>query len=273
MAPDDDVNVAERRRWNDPYWSSVWPRRESLTSSVTAALHERLALRDGDVALDVGSGAGAATLAAGRAVGPTGRVVGVDVSEPLVAHARDVAAAAGVENVTFVVGDVQVDALRGGPFSVAMSQFGVMFFERPAVAFANVRTHMARHGRLGFACWQPASENPWFLGNALRGLVAPPPPPPRGAHPTGPFALGDPADVRSLLARAGWSAVGVEARSGTATVARDAIADEGQPRFLGVAEDRLDEARAAVDAHLARFADPAGGYTVPIAYLVVTATA
>ncbi len=267
----DEVNEAERRRWNDPYWTCVWPKREALTSSVTAALHERLGLRAGEVVLDVGSGAGAATIEAARAVGPSGRVVGADVSASLVEHARAAASDAGVDNVTFVLADVQVDAIDGGPFDVAMSQFGVMFFDHPVTAFANVRDHVVDGGRLGFACWQPMADNPWFFSYALRGLVAPPPPPAPGAHATGPFAFADPDDVRSLLAAAGWSSIDVVARSDTVTVERDAIADAGQPTFLGVPEDRLEEAWAAVDAHLAAFAVSASMVHVPIAYFLVTA--
>jgi hypothetical protein len=38
-------NETERRRWNDPYWSGVWPRREQLTGAVTPMLLERLHLK------------------------------------------------------------------------------------------------------------------------------------------------------------------------------------------------------------------------------------
>ena len=77
----------------------------------------------------------------------------------------------------------------------------------------------------------------------------------------------------AVLGAAGWSDVVVEPHAGTASVGRDAIADAGQPAYLGVPEDRLADAEAAIDANLAPFADGDGGYVVPLAFFVVTARA
>lgn len=57
--------------------------------------------REGEVVLDLGSGAGIDVFLAARAVGPTGRAIGVDVTPQMVARARRLAAEAGVENVVF----------------------------------------------------------------------------------------------------------------------------------------------------------------------------
>src|SRR5579875_1572479 len=120
-------NDAERRLWNDPTWSAAWLRREALTGLATPLLLEQLGLGLGERVLDVGCGAGASTLAAAALVGPTGEVLGADISVPLIAHATRRAAAAGVDAVRFVVADVQEEQLPGAPFDVAMSQFGVMY--------------------------------------------------------------------------------------------------------------------------------------------------
>jgi len=265
-------NAFERWRWNDAYWTSTWPTREALTGSATMSLLERLALRDGERVLDVGSGAGTTTIEAARSVAPSGEVVGADISAPLVALAQRSALRAGAENVRFVLADVQTERVDGGPFDVVMSQFGVMFFEDPVAAFASLRAQVADGGRLGFACWQAAEKNPWFLGHALAGLVpgretAP------GAHVTGPFALSDPDEVAALLGATGWGPASIEAVEATATVPREAIADEGQPAFLGVPTDRLGEARDAVERLLEGFEVVDGNYRVPIAYFVVSAAA
>ena len=77
------TNEAQRRRWNDEYFASLWPRNERLTDHVTPLLLDALALQAGERVLDVGSGGGRATLEAARAVGPGGSAVGADVSAPL----------------------------------------------------------------------------------------------------------------------------------------------------------------------------------------------
>jgi len=268
---DSTPNAYERWRWNDAYWTSTWPVREQLTGAATPTLLDHLDAASGERILEIGSGAGTAAMAVARAVAPSGSVVGADVSEPLVERSRRSASDAGVHNVRFVVADVQLDRVEGAPFSAAMSQFGVMFFDDPVAAFANVRAHLEPGARFVFACWQKADRNPWFAGHALRDLLAPPEPPAPGRHVVGPFALGVPGEAESLLEAAGWGDVTVAAISSHAVVSRAAIADDGQAAFMGVVAERLGEAREAMDAHLAPFELPDGRLDVPIAFYVVTA--
>ncbi len=265
------ANEAERRRWNDEYWTSVWPCREALTGAVTGDLLDHLQVGDGDRVLDVGSGAGATTIAVSRLVGATGSVVGVDISEALVAFARGRAAMEAASAVTFVCADAQVDAIEPPPFSVAMSQFGVMFFDEPQRAFANIRAHVEGGGRLAFACWQEMSRNPWFLGSAVGPLLPAPPVPAAGKSPTGPFALADPERTAGLLAAAGWVDVAHVPFERVVTVPRDAIVDDGQLRFVGVPVDRMADAVDAVETQLATFARPDGHFEVPLRYQIFTA--
>ena len=166
-----------------------------------------LAPTAGERVLDVGCGGGKATIAAARVVGPAGRVIGADISVPLTELAAQRAAEAGVDNVSFQAADVQQETVEGGPFDAAMSQFGVMFFDEPATAFANIRAQLAPGGRIAFSCWQPIERNPWFFGAALAGLAPPPPPPEPGKSPTGPFALGDAERTQGILESAGFANV------------------------------------------------------------------
>jgi SAM-dependent methyltransferase len=265
-------NENERRRWNDDYWTSVWPRREALTSPVTDLLLDHLQLRPGERVLDIGSGGGLTSLAAARLVAPDGEVVGADLSEPLVDLSRQRAEADGRGGATFVVADVQVDALPDPAFDVAMSQFGVMFFDEPATAFANVARHVRPDGRFGFACWQPVDVNAWHIGRVLAPFVPVPPPLAPGKSATGPFSLGDASRTSDLLAAAGWTTVGRTPYELSVTVDADAIVDDDQLPFLGVSDERLDDARDAVAAHLDRFVTTGGRYEIPLAVQVFTAT-
>ena len=146
--------------------------------------------------LEIGTGGGAA-LAAARIVGD-GKVVGADISAPLVAEAQHAA------NASFIMADVQHETVPSAPFNAAISQFGVMLSDQPQVAFANIRRHLVNGGRFGFACWQAPDLNPWFPVPGLAKLAPPQPPPEPGKSPTHPFSLSDPQHTAWILEVSGW---------------------------------------------------------------------
>ena len=65
------------------------------------------ALKPGETVLDLGSGAGFDTFLAARAVGPTGRVIGVDMTPEMVSKARKNKTSGGYENVEFRIGEIE----------------------------------------------------------------------------------------------------------------------------------------------------------------------
>lgn len=265
------ANQAERQRWNDSAWTECWPKRERFTNTVTPVLLAALELKHGEQVLDIGCGGGNATIEAARRVGKDGAVVGADISVPLTALASRRAAEAGAENISFEVVDVQLDRVQGGPFDVAMSQFGVMFFDEPQAAFSNIRDHLAAGGRLGFACWQAAVKNPWYFASALAGIVPPPPSPLPGKSPTGPFALADAELVRKILEGAGFAGISLASHDISIDVPEDALVDDAGLMLVGVPDEKMPEARAAVDRHMAPFRQPSGMSRFPLAFQVVTA--
>ncbi len=271
VSGDEKVNQIERQRWNDQRWTAAWPKREQLTRTVTPYLLGAAGIREGHRVLDIGSGAGIAALSAASTVGPSGSVTGADISAPLVSHASRRAENEGTSAVRFLVKDVQQESVEGAPFDVAISQFGVMFFDDPRAAFANIRDHVTPGGRLAFACWQSMDQNPWFIGAALAPFVAPPAAPAPGKHPTGPFAFADPDHVGSILADSGWSQVDQVAHRVTALVPQDAIVDEEQMTFMGIAEEARSDALRAVDTHLEPLRRPDGRIEAPLAFHVFTA--
>ena len=263
--------AAELKRWNDPYWTSVWPKRERLTSSVTPYLLEHLSPQPGEKVLDIGPGAGLAALEVAARLGDGGLLVGADISEPLIELARRRAGEAGAGNVRFLRVDMQGGTAEGGPFDVACSQFGVMFFDEPTPAFANIRSHCRPGARLVFVCWQEMGRNPWFTGPAVAPFLPPPPPLSPGKSPTGPFAFGDPGNVNGILTGAGWSEVAHHPYELVATVESDSILDEGQLRFQGVPADKEEEAWEASMAHLRPLRRDDGRYDAPLAFQIFTA--
>ena len=181
------ANEGQRRQWNDDVRLSAWRRREPMTAGVTAMLLEHAGLQAGEKVLDVGSGSARSAIAAAHQVGPLGEVVGADISERLVAVARQRTGAESVTNARFLVADVQTAVVDGSPFDVAISQFGVMFFDESVAAFANVRAHVRVGGRLAFVCWQTIADNPWFVGALLQPFCPAAPSPSLGKNATGPF--------------------------------------------------------------------------------------
>ncbi len=265
------ANEIERRRWNDEQMVAGWPKRERFTDRVTRYVIGAAAPAPGERVLDIGSGGGKLSLAAAAVVGAGGRVVGADISRGMCALATSRAQAAGVSNVSFAAHDVQSETVPGGPFDVAMSQFGVMFFDEPVTAFTNIRRQLKPGGRIAFACWQPMAKNHWFLGPAVSAFVAPPPPPAPGKSPTGPFALGDPRRTREILRGAGFTSITRSGRGLIVHAPADSIGDASFLVLQGVPQARLAEAEKAMSAHVDRFMQPDGLCRFTLNFQVFTA--
>lgn len=159
--------------------------------------------------LDVGCGTGATTLALAERLGPAGRCTGVDISEILVEIARRRAEAGHVANARFLIGDGQNQVFAPESFDAVASRFGVMFFEDPVAAFANIRKAMRPGGGLTCIAWRPKSENPFQTAaeraaEPLIGRVGPPDPNARGQ-----FGFADADRVRGILAASGWDAIDI----------------------------------------------------------------
>lgn len=170
---------------------------------------QRLELQPGDRVLDIGCGTGATTVQIGSLVEPT-KVVGVDVSSPMLAAARRRASAAGCANVEFRELDVQHSLLGVGEFDAAFSRFGVMFFTDPVRAFRRINESLVDGGRVGFVCFQSPPQNPFIvvpvmIAAALLGLGGPPSP----TEP-GPFSFADPDVVTGILHAAGFVDLAIE---------------------------------------------------------------
>jgi SAM-dependent methyltransferase len=208
-----DANPEQKTYWNEQAGPVSVSHQERLDRQI--GVHgerglARLAPQPGERVLDIGCGCGDSSLALAARVGPGGRVLGIDLSEPMLARARERAAATGLAQLSFRAADAQTAALGDGAFDAAFSRFGVMFFADPVAAFRNVRGALRPGGRLVFVCWRPVAENPWVL--VPMAAAAPhltlPPPPPEGAP--GPFSFGDAGRVRRILEAAGFEGIEIE---------------------------------------------------------------
>ena len=227
-----EANAAQRRYWNrvaGPRWVASPGFRERRNQESLALLLARLSLTGGESVLEIGCGTGALTLPLAEAVGEHGRVVAVDISEPMLSAARQKIGERRLRNVTLHSGDAQVFAFEPAAFDLVTSRMGVMFFADPPAAFRNIKGAVKPGGRLVFACWAALAENRhWLISYdvAVRHLG---PPAPSPAREPGPLAFSDPEYVREVLAAAGFAEIEVE---------------RGHPTLIGGSPE--EEARQAV---------------------------
>lgn len=205
------MNEDQRAFWNGPggqSWVAMQERLTAMLAPVTEAIVASATPVLGEHVLDVGCGSGDTTLAFAARVAPGGRARGIDISADLLALARRRAAETRC-SASFVEGDAAT-LPPDAPVDLLVSRFGVMFFDDPAAAFANLRRHTRDGGRLVFACWQAPRANPWATVpmQALAPLL--PPAPPADPHAPGPFAFADAERVTALLTAAGWRDVAVQ---------------------------------------------------------------
>jgi SAM-dependent methyltransferase len=199
-------NEAQRTRWNGidgEYWALEQDRLDRTLAPVTGPLLAFAEPRAASTVLDVGCGCGATTIELASAVGPSGRVIGVDISEPMLARAQE--RLRGFANTTCLLGDAADLPLQDCGAELMVSRFGVMFFGDPIAAFANLRTGLVPGGRVRFACWRPIHENPWQQV-PLDAVYehAPRLPKPDPEEP-GPFSFADVTRVTRVLTAAGFT--------------------------------------------------------------------
>lgn len=157
------------------------------------ALRRACALLAYEHVLDIGCGAGQTTRDAARSAA-AGSAMGIDISAPMIARARTLAAAEDVRNVRFEQGDAQAHPFPPQGFDVAISRFGTMFFADPVAAFRNIRGALAADGRLVMMVWQAREANEWSMAV-------------QGDHPlsSAAFSLADPSTVERILGAAGFA--------------------------------------------------------------------
>lgn len=238
-------------------------------------LLDRAAPRPGERVLDIGCGGGVTSAELARLVGPSGHVVGLDVADVILDVARR--RYANVANLRFEAGDAELVPLPARTFDLITSRFGVMFFEDPVAAFANLATALKTGGRLVFMCWRTPPENPWMTAPAAAvfGVLGPPPPPDPDAP--GPFAFGDPDRVRRILSAGGFTGIELEPVDETVDLgsverAVELMSELGPAAALLAEAGEADRAKAidAVTEALRPFAT-ADGLRLPSATWIVSA--
>ncbi len=159
-----DQNADQIAYWNGAAgqrWADRQAAQDVLLQPVFDVLIDRARPASGERVLDIGCGSGVTTVAFAQRVGPSGCVLGVDVSAPMLDRARQ-RAPKGMP-LDFELADATVHPFKPEDFDLLVSRFGVMFFADPALSFANMRKALRRSGRMAFACWRELRENGWMM--------------------------------------------------------------------------------------------------------------
>ena len=211
LAAGHDRNADQIAYWNGPggqHWTDRQAAQDTLLAPVAAILIDRAGVQAGMRIVDVGCGCGATTIAFAQKVGPGGHVLGVDISAPMLARARQIAPA-GVP-ADFVLADATVYPFDPASFDLLVSRFGVMFFADPALSFGNIRKALRPSGRVAFACWREPRDNPWLMTPLQAVYRHVPKLPQLGPEDPGPFAFASEARVNRILSEAGFSQIAME---------------------------------------------------------------
>ncbi len=278
-----EQNADQIAYWNGPggqRWADRQQAQDVLLAPIAEALIDRAAPKSGERIIDVGCGSGATTIAFAQKVAPSGHVLGVDVSGPMLTRARQ--SAPKELPVDFELADATVYPFDPGSFDLLVSRFGVMFFAEPALSFANLRRALRSSGRLAFACWREPRENPFFMTPLQAVYKHVPRLPQQGPEDPGPFSFASQARVNRILGEAGFTGIEMEPCNFALDVAIGRgldVAVQGAleigPAARALAEQPPEVVAAATQSIREALASYARGQAVPLpaSIWIVTASA
>jgi SAM-dependent methyltransferase len=177
-------------------------------------------LRSGEIVLDLGAGGGFDCFLAARAVGPTGRVIGVDMTPEMVTRARANARKVNATNVEFRLGEIEHLPVADGSIDVILSNCVINLSPEKAAVFREAFRVLRSGGRLAISDIVATAPIPPELHTqaALCGCVA-------GAASVD--------DVRRMLADAGFTAIEVSIAPRSAEIVSSWL--PGAERFIASA--------------------------------------
>ena len=281
------ANAEAIQAWDGPLYDRFVRFRHIVTAGLGA--HGDAALRlvppqDGQRVLDIGCGFGDTTQQIAGLVGASGEAVGVDAAERFIETARAEAGEAGLSNTSFLVADVQTTRFDG-PFDMAFSRMGTMFFLSPVAALRNVCEALAPGGKLVMVVWRRREDNAWLYRaqQIVEGIVQKPEDYDEPTCGPGPFSMANADTTSEILTHAGFTEISLtrcdlEIMGGTnLDEALDLVMSIGPAgeilRLLGDRAAHLrGEIEAALREGLAEFVRDDGEIWAPASTWIVTAS-
>jgi SAM-dependent methyltransferase len=188
-------------------WRAQLARMEAMLTPVDEPLIRALNLDAPCRIADIGCGGGGTTLEILRRA-PAGSVVhGFDLSPALIELARS-CKRSDERAIAFEIADMATASAPEQPYDRLASRFGIMFFDDPPAAFANLVRWLAPGGRFAFAVWGRPAENPWMTSvrQVVAEIIGLPTLDPEAP---GPFRYAEADKLLILLNRAGYGELDV----------------------------------------------------------------
>ncbi|VWD02509.1 SAM-dependent methyltransferase [Burkholderia lata] len=205
-------NDEQSALWNGPSgraWVDTQAPIDRMFELLEKLLVDAAAASSARTVLDVGCGTGAVTLSIARRLGADAQCTGIDISARMIDAAQARAERSGV-HARFVRADVQTHAFEPASVDLIVSRLGVMFFDDPVRAFANLR-HAARpNAQMRFVAWRGAADNPFMTIAERAAAPLLPNLPARRPGAPGQFAFGDRQRIESVLSDSGWADIAIE---------------------------------------------------------------
>lgn len=281
------ANAEATEAWDGPLYDTFVRFRDIVTTGLGAHGEEalrRFEPRPDQRVLDIGCGFGDTTQHIARLIGPGGEAVGVDVSPRFIQTAAAEASAAGVKNARFQALDVEVADL-GGPYDLAFSRFGTMFFAGPVAALRNVRSALVPGGRLVMVVWRRRIDNDWLYRaqTIVEGMVSRPEEYDEPTCGPGPFSMADADTTTEILSHAGYVDISLHRCDLPIAIGKDAgeaidliMALGPAGEILRLAGERAahlhDDIRRALRSSLSEFAAPEGLVAPASTWIVCAST-
>ena len=197
---------AQREQWNKDgaAWRRWNPALDRWYGEVTRQMLDLARIQPGQRVLDVAAGAGEPAVSAAERVGPGGYVLATDLSEGIVALARQVARERGLEQIETRVMDGEKPDLPDASFDAVLCRLGLMSMPHPEIALREWRRALRPGGRVAVVVFSTPDRNSWGAMPAaiIRRRAQLPPPVP--GQP-GPFSLGAPGVLEGIFRQAGFA--------------------------------------------------------------------
>jgi len=269
----------QRQAWDRvaPAWEK-WDRHLDLNLSfVNYRLVGDARLRPGYHVLDLGCGTGYPAILAAQAVGESGKVVALDLSEKMLAIARRKAGALGLSNLVYQVGDGTTLPFDSASFDAVLSRFCLMLLPEIGRSIHEIARVLRPGGYVAAAVWSTADKNPFMripmevLGRFI-DIPAPAPDQP------GLFRLAKRGDLLGMMEGAGLSGIADEEVTGETFFDSaeeyltniEEMAAPLRPLMGRLTQEERYEAQVSMKESVSRY-QKGGRIVLPMAFRVVVA--